>query len=139
MAFAAQTLTNIAVGLGLGRHEYYLLLSPQLQDQMYQAMKCQTTAEFIVIFSFMFIRISVCLFLMRIFGQTRVGRFGFYSILAFITASNMITIFLFLFQCEPVKKIWNPLIPGTCRGFKIYLANGYHNGSKSCPLFLHAV
>ena len=120
----------VAVHYGLGRHQYYLLLTPELASE---AAKWQWLLEIIAGISFMFIRISICLFVLRIFGITRRLRWTLYTAIAFIVATNISSTLIFVLQCQPPQKVWKPLTPGTCLGPKAVLIGAYYNGGRLIP------
>ena len=52
---------------GLGRHVYYLSLNPEYLVDLGQVLKRQSLVELPTAFSLFFFRISICLFLLRVF------------------------------------------------------------------------
>lgn len=81
----------------------------------------------------MFIRISICLFLLRLFGNKKRWRWALYSIMAFVTATNLSSAAVFLSECRPLKKVWDPSVPGTCVSSGTVVFAGYYNGGKIFP------
>ena len=120
------------VHLGIGRHMPYLSQSPVLLARLSQALKLETIAEVIIICSLIFTKISICLFLLRIFGKNnKMWRWGLYSIMAFSTATNLASIAVIYPSCRPVQKLWNPEVPGICWRPRAYIAIAEYNGSES--------
>ena len=112
----------------------YLSRSPVLLARLSQALKLESIIEVIWICSLVFTKISICLFLMRIFGKNnKVWRCGLYSIMAFSIATNLISISVIYSSCRPVEKLWDPDIPGTCWRARVYIAIAEYNGSESPP------
>ena len=120
------------VHYGVGRHQIYLELSPQLLLQLSQALKWQYISQVLYIISTMFTRVSICFFLLRIFGTKRKWNNTLYAIMAFSVVTNISNASLVLAQCSPVQKLWDPLLPGTCWSPNAELFVGYYNGSGSC-------
>lgn len=94
---------------GFGRHIYYL--SPK---QITFALKLEYIVFPLFMLSCMFTRMSICLFLIRIFTINLVWKRVLYIILAFIVATGASSAIIALPQCNPVAKFWKPTINGTC-------------------------
>ena len=120
------------VHYGLGRHQFYLELSPELSLQLSQVRKFGYISKVLLILTSMFTRVSICLFLLRIFGTRRSWKWGLYGILAFSVATNISGASSILMQCSPVQKAWHQWMPGTCRSLNTRLSTNYYNGGKSC-------
>ena len=97
-----------------------------------EALKWQLLGAVGVVTSLMFIRLSICLFFLPIFGTPRAWRWTLYTVMAFITAANLSSAVTILAQCRPLRKVWNPLVPGTCFTVDTTVAVVYYNGCKSC-------
>ena len=95
------------------------------------ALKWSSIAAPIGIFSGLCTRLSVCLFLLRIFHTKRRWRLSLYGIMVFATAVIIPTIVSLLAQCSPVQKLWNPLLPGSCWSPQTVIDIGYFNGAAS--------
>ena len=94
------------------------------------ALKWVSIAEFFGMLSGTCTRVSVCLFLLRIFNAVRAWRWGLYGIMAFVVAI-VIPIEVSIFgQCSPSRKLWDPLMPGSCWSPTINVHLGYFNGGK---------
>ena len=128
IAIVAVSLICVAVHYGLGRHQFYLESSPKLLQQLPRSMELLDISEVLVILSSMFTRVSICFFLLRIFGSVRMWKRSLYGIIAFTVAVNIATASTTLVQCSPAQKSWNPLIPGTCWSRDTRLALGECNG-----------
>ena len=113
----------------------YLSRSPVLLARLSQGLKIETIAEMLVICSLVFTKISICLFLLRIFGKNnKIWRWGLYSIMAFSIATYLGSVAVIYTSCRPVQKSWNPDIPGICWRPRIYIAIAEYNRSES-PLY----
>ena len=130
VSIIAQVLAGLAVMHGLGRHQYYLELTPDSLSGLSQALKWQFLVECLTCFSYMFIRISICLFLLRLFGNKKRLRWALYCLMAFVTATNMSSAAVFLAQCRPLRKVWDPSVSGTCVSTGTVVFAGYYNGGK---------
>ena len=94
------------------------------------ALKWVSVAEAFGMFSGTCTRVSVCLFLLRIFNAVRAWRLGLYVIMAFVVAI-VIPIEVSIFaQCSPTQKLWDPLVHGRCWSPAINVHIGYFNGGK---------
>lgn len=79
----------------------------------------------------MFTRISICIFLLRIFNTKKYWRWGLYTIIAFVTVTQIPSALALLVQCQPVQKWWNPTIPGKCWSSQAQISLGDYNGAVS--------
>lgn len=95
------------------------------------ALKWSSIAAPIGIFSGLCTRLSICLFLLRIFRTKREWRWGLYAVMVFATAVIIPTIVSLLAQCSPVQKLWDPLLPGSCWSPRTVIDIGYFNGGAS--------
>lgn len=94
------------------------------------ALKWSSIAAPIGITSGLCTRLSICLFLLRIFRTKREWRWGLYAVMVFATAVIVPTIVSLLAQCSPVQKLWDPLLPGSCWSPHTVIDIGYFNGGK---------
>lgn len=122
-------MEGVAVHYGLGRHQSYLELSPQLSLRLSQVIKWETISQFPVILSTMFIKVSICFFLLRIFGTKRAWKWVLYGIMALSVAANISCASLLLPQCSPIQKNWEPLLAGTCWSDDARHSIGFYNGA----------
>lgn len=118
---------------GVGRHQFYLELSPELLLQLSQAIKWQYISQVVLILSTMFTKVSICFFLLRIFGTKPMWKRGLYGIMAFAVVTNISSASIVLAQCSPVQKLWDPLMPGTCWGPDTEISIGDYNGGEFYP------
>lgn len=94
------------------------------------ALKWSSIAAPIGIFSGLFTRLSICLFLLRIFGTKSHWRKSLYAIMVFVTAVVIPTVVSLLAQCSPTKKLWNKTLPGHCWSPQTVIDIGYWNGGE---------
>ena len=88
----------------------------------------------------MFTRMSICLFLLLVFGINARWRLICLFIVAFIVVTNVPAAIAILVACTPIQKLWYPSIPGTCRSRKTQDAIGvYLNGGKHLRYTLELV
>ncbi len=114
------SLTKLVVE-GLGRHIW--CLPP---DHLSQALKWSTIAQICNVIGIGLAKISVTLCVLRIIDRTRTGLAVFlYAVIAFVSASHLSQVILFIVQCRPMAAIWNPHIQGKCFSPHITYLAGY--------------
>lgn len=117
---------------GLGRHEYYLTTS---QRRISQAIGW---ADWIQTFiTLALVKISICLFLLRIVESRNVKR-GMYALIGFTSLFTAICVFLLLGVCRPLKAYWDVGVDGKCLSSQQVEAVIIAQGSKSCSRRSHA-
>lgn len=107
MGFVAAEVSN-----GLGRHRVYLAPGAFKKYLKYDYL------DWIQVFTtLLLMKISICLFLLRL-SDFRKLRLWLYGLIVFLITSHVPLIFLMIFQCSPIRKYWtSPLEgPGTCFG-----------------------
>ena len=82
------------------------------------------------IFSGLCSRVSICLFLLRIFRSVKAWRVGLYLIMAYATIVVIPTFIILLAHCQPIQKQWDPHSPGTCWPPVILSRTSYAYGGK---------
>lgn len=106
---------------GLGRHVYCLP-----REQVLQAVKWSVIAQLFNIIGIGLAKISVCLCVLRIIDRTRTGLAVFlWVVIAFVSASHLSQVILFMVQCRPMAGIWNPHIHRKCFSSRITYMAGY--------------
>ena len=93
---------------GLGRHEYYLTSA---QRRLFQVLGWADWIQTFITLALM--KISICLFLLRIVDTKHVAR-AMYALIAFITLFTAVSVFLFLGVCRPLKAYWDVGVDGVC-------------------------
>lgn len=109
------------VAEGLGRHIWCLPL-----HQLPQTLKWSTIAQIWNVTGIGLAKISVCLCVLRIIDRTRHALAIFlWIVVAFVSASHLSQVVLFIVQCRPMAAIWNPHIHGKCFSSHITYLAGY--------------
>lgn len=86
------------------------------------------------IFSGLFSRVSICLFLLRIFRSVKAWRWGLYAIMTYAMIAVIPTFIILIAHCQPIRKQWDPLSPGTCWPPVVLSRTSYVYGGKyHCP------
>lgn len=93
----------------MGRHVVYI--TPTLSE----LLKVVTLTEIGNAVGLGFVKMSVCIFVLRIIERThRRVRVNLYSVMILNTAITLVAVFCFAFSCRPFAKIWNPSVLGKC-------------------------
>lgn len=123
---------------GLGRHIFYLLQNQHTLEQLSEATKLEYINEILIMFGIMFVRVSICFLLLRIFGlgTKRWWKWALYLVMVCAVLTCILSAVVALAQCRPLSKLWNPLVHGSCWGLKTTLAFGDYNGGNSLPPFV---
>ena len=107
-------------------------------DNHAKALKYCFIASSVGIFSGLCTRLSICLFLLRLFRSVRAWRLSLYAIMAFTVAAAVPPMVSFIAQCQPIQKQWDPSLPGKCWSSLIVIRTDYFGGgTSSCDFFLH--
>ncbi|KAL2058661.1 hypothetical protein ABVK25_001391 [Lepraria finkii] len=111
---------------GYGQHLYYLS-----DGDIIESLKWNYLATPLLIFSLAASKISICVFLLRVLDRTRAKfkRSFPYGIIALLTVIAIPSAGYSLGQCQPVRKLWNPLTPGHCQDPSNFVRLGYANGA----------
>ena len=104
---------------------------PLYVPEILVGLKWQALSQPLSILSVTFTRISICFFLLRIFRTDRAWRWGLYSIAVFSAVTGIATAVVTVTQCQPVQKLWDPLLPGTCWSPETTVAIGDFQGGMS--------
>ena len=75
------------------------------------------------------IKVSFCLFLMRIPNSRRVIYF-LWALIATLVLVNASCTIVFVLQCRPFNALWNPMINGHCWNPNINVVLGYLQGGN---------
>ena len=132
IAFVVCVLTSLSVFYGR-QYSYQLFQGQTLEasSTLAKGTRLCTITIPISIFSGLFTKLSICLFLLRIFQTVRKWKLGLYAIMAFTAASILPSIVLFVAQCQPIQKQWDPLLPGKCWSPDVVIRMSYFAGGKS--------
>lgn len=92
-------------------------------------MKWCNLSEFLLLCITALAKISICLFALRIVVTKRLTYF-LYAVIVLLVVVNGTTIFVFIFECKPVKYLWDPYVKGNCVPLKKLLPVGYLQGGS---------
>ena len=137
---------------GVGRHIYCLPLA-NIPD----ALQWSIYAQIVNILGIGLVKVSVCLCILRVIDKVgkALSRF-LHLMIAFVSVSHFAQvgenidhairysigctkvskILLFLIQCRPMAKIWNPYLRGQCFSSHVTYLAGYIGFGRSCSLDL---
>ncbi|OCK81166.1 hypothetical protein K432DRAFT_296116 [Lepidopterella palustris CBS 459.81] len=123
LIFNIPSVTN-----GFGRHTYYLT-----HQQIINARMWNELSQLQNIAGVWLVKISICVFLLRILGVAHRNFTNFlYALMAISTAVNLSLVFVWFFQCRPIQAIWNFTIeektcmPGSAIVGVAYLSAGFN-------------
>lgn len=114
---------------GLGRHSYYLNYD---QRRNLQALGWADWIQTFITLALM--KISICLFLLRIVDSRRVVR-GMYTMIGFVSLFTLVSICLFLGICRPLKSYWDIGVDGVCLSKHQVEMVVLAQGSKHYPFY----
>lgn len=126
LTFPLYALTILHVHYGLGRH--IGCLSP---TDIVKSDKIQAVGAVFLMMSALASRVSICLFLLRIFAVNRSWRWTLYFVIALTTCINIACAIASSIQCDPGAKIRDPETLGTCKTTKIGVVIGQIQGGES--------
>ena len=93
----------------MGRHVVYIT------STLSELLKVVTVAEIGNAIGVGFVKMSVCIFVLRIIERTHYRiRMTLYSVMILNTVITLVAVFCIAFSCRPFAKIWNPSVPGKC-------------------------
>ena len=100
-------LDFVEVHYGFGRHQNYLTAYQLREIQKY------TYGEWLQTFAtLMWIKVSVCLFLLRTLSERYLMR-PLQGALVFLVLSNVVLTLLWEFRCRPIAGVWDQAFDGT--------------------------
>ena len=110
---------------GFGRH-----VDSLMPAQVMRASEYAVLSETTFIFSLMFSKISICVFLLRLLADSlaKKRKYFLYLWIALLLVVNVICVGQQLGQCRPTNRLWDPTIPGKCEDPRIQSDFGYLNG-----------
>lgn len=120
---------TVSAVYGLGNHESALSPYDIVKTNLWSWI-----AQIVAIICLVVARFAVISFLLAIQKRTqqrsyRIGRRFIYFVGTLQGVINVAEIILILQQCDPVQKLWDPTVPGTCQLIKICSQVGYLQGS----------
>lgn len=122
------SLIVVQVHYGVGRHLFRLSVENIVHSGLYYHI-----VELLYIPGSALIKISACLFLLRIMahGTSRALRLAVYFLMAVILILSLATGFTIIFRCLPVKAGWDIRIHGKCFSYAQILRIGYAQGGEN--------
>ena len=120
----------LQVRRGWGRHTYYLLQTPHSRERLLEAYKLLYMNQINFLIGIFFIKLSVGFLLLRVFGINKSLRRAICFIVAFVFVTTVISFSMVLAQCQPLAKLWNAALPGTCWNADVILYISYYNGGQ---------
>lgn len=111
---------------GVGKHIIHVTPAQEILVNRWSL-----TSEVLVVFSNMFVKFSIGLFLLRIFTTRKKRIWIVYSIQGFIAVTSISAAVALLCQCQPIGKMFNPTIPGKCYSPQVRLGMAYYQGGKN--------
>ena len=95
---------------GVGRHIF--CVTPK---NISETLKWSTWAQIVEVIALAFVKISVCLFILRVIDKTskRIGQFLKLLIIA-VVICHIVPLLLYVLQCRPLQAVWNRQIQGKC-------------------------
>ena len=97
------------ISWGLGRHRFYLKQKNYIGFLKYDFLDwCQ------VFITLLTCKLAIAMFLLRI-SKFKKWRKFLYGLIIFLIVSHIPILFIYIFQCNPVNKVWDPdAAPGVC-------------------------
>ena len=83
-------------------------------QRLFLALEYFYITELLATLSAMFTRLSICIFLFRIFSTKKYWRWGLYATITFVLVTQIPLAPILFLQCQPVQKNWNPTVQGKC-------------------------
>ncbi|MCJ1311882.1 hypothetical protein MMC25_005555 [Agyrium rufum] len=106
---------------GIGRH--VLCISPQRTADV---VKWSTIAQIVEVICIAFVKISVCLFILRVIeGTSRRITQLLWMLIIFIILCHLAPLLLYVLQCRPLNKVWEPMVPGNCYSSRLTYTAAY--------------
>ncbi|KAK1046747.1 hypothetical protein LTR74_017899 [Friedmanniomyces endolithicus] len=102
-------LIVIAVQNGFGQH-----IADLDPAEAAYGIEMLRLGEFMLIISTVFVKIAICLFLMRLFVRSKAWTTFLWAFIAFNTITSVLDASFIFPQCTPVEYNWNKTIEGRC-------------------------
>lgn len=126
---ASYIAATFAILSGLGNH-----IKDLSYPDIFQSLHRVWVALYISLPAGVFAKFSIIALLLTIQGpNARKKSYVLYGIGALIAASSMVQMFLSLFQCEPIAKLWEPTLDGSCPRLKLAGSFSYYQGGTCLP------
>ena len=106
---------------GMGRHIVCLT-----EEQIFAVLKWSTLAQILEMIALAFVKVSICLFMIRMIQHTmKRVRQGLWILIGLIIACHIAVFFLFVLQCVPLTAVWDPSVSGKCYGLGLTYSVAY--------------
>ncbi|KAL8739161.1 MAG: hypothetical protein Q9181_000190 [Wetmoreana brouardii] len=125
-AFVAMGMEAASIHYGIGEHSIYIEPAHAIQ-----AAKWSRIGQMPWVLSTMLTKISISIFLYRIFALNKKSKRALYPINILNLIGNLASFTTILSQCSPPDKLWEPNIPGSCWNPKTQLDIGVFQGAVS--------
>ena len=109
ISIASFSLVLLMTSTGFGRH-----LGCVDMREFEIPNKSLYIANLFFVLSPAFSRLSICIFLLRLFSIDKIWRWTLWMVAGVSTASNVALTLFLVFQCNPPKKVWMQNIEGEC-------------------------
>ncbi|KAG8533587.1 uncharacterized protein KY384_001327 [Bacidia gigantensis] len=96
---------------GVGRHRLYVP-----PENIPPAFMWLWAAEPTNLFAVYLVRLSICLFFIRLIPPKKVYMWIIWVTIAALTVSDVFTSVYYFFECRPIRKVWLPKTQGQCFG-----------------------
>lgn len=114
---------------GMGRH-IYCLPSEQILDVEKWALLSQIGVSI----TLGLMKISVCLFVLRVVDKARKGiAKALWLLIYFVALTHILQVIMYVIQCRPLPALWNPTVKGQCFSMHIVYMVAYLNYGKIYP------
>lgn len=114
---------------GMGRH-IYCLPSEQILDVEKWALLSQIGVSI----TLGLMKISVCLFVLRVVDKARKGiAKALWLLIYFVALTHILQVIMYVIQCRPLTALWNTKVKGQCFSTYIVYMVAYLNYGKIYP------
>lgn len=110
LSITGTVFNGLMVSNGAGKHTYDL---PGPLAQVPGVIKWNTAYQIDNVICANLTKLSILLFVLRIPNSRKVA-YLIYFVMFSMSVVNVVTVGAIASQCRPLKKIWNPTIPGAC-------------------------
>lgn len=101
-------------------------------------LKWTLVAELELVINTCFLKLSVCIFMLRFINRTRKELHYFiYVLMAFLVISTMALVITLLVQCVPLPALYNPDVKGRCFPKQVLYSVAYVQGGTLLPWSAH--
>jgi hypothetical protein len=123
----SMAMIGLQVHYGVGRHMFGLLVKDLVRAGLYFHI-----TEILYIPGSALIKISACLFLLRIMarGTSPSLRGAVYVLMSVIVVLSVATVLMIILRCVPIEAGWDPRIPAKCLSYAQVLHIGYAQGGE---------